>query len=272
MYNDGIATLAFAEGYGRSKFSAWKAPAQKALDLIEDAQRSNPSGKGSWGWRYESRRELERDAKGKDDSILHSADTSVSAWCASALRAGKVAGFKVKSESLAGAMDFCRFVTAADGKVGYMDAKTAGATVTGPFSDRFTYHPATMAAAGICIRMSTERSLDDLALKKAADWIRQDLPAVTPSHDSVDYYYWYYATAALSSIDGPECPQRTRKYWVPWRKAVLESLLSLQDHTAKACRNGGWIVYDRWGVYSGYGPLVDTALCVLTLESTVAGH
>jgi hypothetical protein len=120
--------------------------------------------------------------------------------------------------------------------------------------------------------MSTARLLDDPALKRAAELIRLDLPSVTQTRDSVDYYYWYYGTTALFAIDGPESPRKSGKYWVPWRKAVLEGALSLQDHTAKACRNGGWIECDRWGHYSGFGPLVGTTLCVLTLEVSTAGH
>ena len=49
-------------------------------------------------------------------------------------------------------------------------------------------------------------------------------------------------------------------------KAMVEAVLGLQDGAERACTRGGWIQSDRWGSYSGAGPLYDTALNVLTLE------
>jgi hypothetical protein len=47
---------------------------------------------------------------------------------------------------------------------------------------------------------------------------------------------------------------------------MVDAVTSLQDHTERACSNGGWILSDRWGNYSGVGPLYNTAMNVLTLE------
>jgi hypothetical protein len=47
---------------------------------------------------------------------------------------------------------------------------------------------------------------------------------------------------------------------------MVDCVLNLQDHTERACTNGGWIKSDRWASYSGTGPLFNTAMCILTLE------
>jgi hypothetical protein len=163
-------------------------------------------------------------------------------------------------------MDYCKFVTAEGGLVGYMDAKSAGATVSGPFSDQFTYHPSTMSALGICLRIFATHDGDDPFLSLAAKRIIQDLPTVSESHSSIDYYYWYCGSLALNQFDGPDSPRKTGKYWNPWNRAMVDAVISLQDHTPQACSNGGWILSDRWGNYSGTGPLFNTAMNVRTLE------
>jgi hypothetical protein len=85
---------------------------------------------------------------------------------------------------------------------------------------------------------------------------------------SIDYYYWYYATLALNQFDGPDSPRRgAGKYWEPWNKDLIASLISLQDQSKarNACSRGGWLESDRWGGHTGYA-LYNTSLNVLTLE------
>ena len=270
MYNEALATMAMTEAYGLTQNRYWKDPAQKGINLIQEAQRPNPTGQGFWGWRYESRKEIEESHQGTGDpdykQQLYMSDTSVTTWCVMALKSAQLSGLQVKQESMQGAMDYCKFVTADNGLVGYMDAKSAGATVTGPFSEQFTYHPSTMSALGMCLRIFATHNPDDPFLEQAAKKIVQDLPTVSKNHESLDYYYWYYGSLALNQLDGPDSPKKSGKYWNPWNKAMVDAVLALQDHTERACSNGGWIVSDRWGNYSGCGPLYNTALNVLTLE------
>jgi peroxiredoxin len=266
MYNEAIATMALAKSFELTRNRDWNEPAQKAIEFIEAAQRLNPSGEGLCGWRYESRNEIEA-RPGFQGPV---ADTSVTAWCVLALEAGRLAGLEVKPESMQGAMEFCRYVTADNGLVGYIDKKSAGATVSGPFDSQFKYHPTTMSALGMGIRIFATHDPNDPVLPLAAKRIVQDLPAVSEDHASIDYYYWHFASLALHQLDGPESPSKSGKYWNPWARAMVDSVLSLQDHTANACSNGGWILSDRWGNYSGAGPLYNTAMNVLTLETFYA--
>jgi hypothetical protein len=268
--------MAVTEAFGLTQARFWREPAQKALNFIQAAQRPNPQGTGLWGWRYSSRQEIEqfhRGAGSQDAEMLkelYDADTSVTGWCIMALKSGILSGLQVSDESLKGGIAFSNFVTqlGADGKptglVGYLDAKGAGAKVTGP-NDQYTYHPAVMSALGMCIRIFSEHNPDDPFLKVAADQVVKDLPTVSKDKLSLDYYYWYYASLALNQVDGPDAPKKTNKYWPAWNKAMVDAVLAIQDHTERACTNGGWMDMDRWAIDHG-GPLYTTAINVLTLE------
>jgi len=266
-YSEILATLAMTEAYGLTQNRYWRDPAQKGIDFLQNAQRPNPSGQGFWGWRYLPRQDIEDFRRGTGDEAykkeLFDSDTSVTAWAVMALKSAQISGLQVKQESMDGAMEFCKFVTADNGLVGYLDAKTAGATVQGT-NDHFIYHPTTMSALGMCIRIFAQRNPDDPFLDLAAKRIIADLPTISKDRLSIDYYYWYYASLALNQIDGPDSPRKSGKYWGPWNKAMVDAVLALQDQTDRACTSGGWIIGDRWA-YTG-GPLYGTAINVLTLE------
>jgi len=182
-----------------------------------------------------------------------------------ALKSGVLSGLAVNKENLEGGLAFAKFVTAENsGLVGYMDAKSAGATVTGK-DDQYIYHPATMSSLGMCIRIFSEHNPDDPVLDQSAKVIVKDLPTISKDKLSIDYYYWYYASLALNQIDGPDAPKKTNKYWGPWNKAMVDAVLELQDHAERSCTNGGWMELDRWAFEHG-GPLYTTAVNVLTLE------
>ena len=270
MYNEALACMAMCEAYGLTQTRYWKGPAQKSVDFIQNAQRPSPDGQGLWGWRYESRMEVEDFRRTGSDSAeykqqLHDSDTSVTAWCVMALKSAQLSGLEVKPESMAGAMKFCTWVTGADGLVGYTSPNTAGATVQGE-DDSFVYHPAVMSALGMCIRIFTQHDPDDPFLELAAKQVIKDLPKDNKDKKapSFDYYYWYYASLALNQLDGPDSPRKSGKYWGPWNKAMVETVLALQTSADRSCNNGGWIQQDRWA-HNG-GCIYTTAINILTLE------
>ncbi|MFN0242201.1 MAG: prenyltransferase/squalene oxidase repeat-containing protein [Planctomycetota bacterium] len=270
LYNEALATLAFAEAYGLSRNRYWKDRAQRAVDFLVRAQKSNPSGQGTWGWRYSSRAQIEQ-AHGSgtgDESYaaeLRDADTSVTAWAVMALKSAELAGLEVPRSALDGALAFVQWVTPEgdSGLVGYLDPKSAGSVVTGP-NDHFVYHTTTMSALGMCIRIFGAHDPEDPFLERAARRLVADLPAVGKDKLSIDYYYWYYGSLALNQLDGPTSLRRSGKYWPVWNAAMVETLLALQDDAPRACSRGGWLQPDRWS-YTG-GPIYATALNVLTLE------
>jgi beta-lactamase regulating signal transducer with metallopeptidase domain len=269
MYNEALACMALTEAFHLTQSSEWKEPAQKSLDFIAGAQRPSPFDDNClWGWRYAARQELERFNRGgaEDPNFkreLVDSDMSITGWCMMALNSGIRSGLTVGKAHIDGGVAFARWVTADNGLVGYIDPKGAGATVTGP-NDHYVYHPAVMSALGMCVRIFSAHDRADPFLDLGAQQIVKDLPTVSKDKLSIDYYYWHYASLALNQLDGPDAPKRTNKYWGPWNQAMVDAVLALQDHTERDCKNGGWMVPDRWS-YGG-GPLYTTALNVLTLE------
>ncbi len=255
MYNEALATMALAKAYALTHDERWRLAAQRGLEFVQRAQRPNPSGSGRWGWRYVPR-ECAREA-------LSDSDTSVTTWCVRALEAGVAAGLDVDDDSLAGALDYISFVTAENGRVGYLDPKAAGATVTGT-NDHFKYHSTVMSALGMCARLLIARNPNDSVLAASAKRIVEDLPTVSKDRLSVDYYYWHEGTLALDLFDGPDSGKKSSEYWTPWKTTLLDALLSTQNVEESSCHRGGWIILDRWS-YTG-GPVYTTAINVLTLE------
>jgi hypothetical protein len=182
-----------------------------------------------------------------------------------ALRSGSLAGLNVGREHFEGALAFTTFVTAENGTVGYINPKGAGAMVSGP-GDHYTYHPAGMSALGMLTRAHARNASDDFAQFRelASKQLVKDLPVITKDTLSIDYYYWYAGTLALSRFDPPNGAIPATRYWGPWRKAVTDAVLELQDKSSNPCASGGWMVADRWS--TGVGPIYTTALNVLTLE------
>ncbi|MCY2961544.1 MAG: terpene cyclase/mutase family protein [Planctomycetota bacterium] len=276
LYNEALAAMAVSEAYGLTQARPWREPAQRSLDFLQRAQRPSPTGVGLWGWRYASRMDIEQFHRGagsqdaEQSKDLYDADTSVTGWAVMALKSGQLSGLRVSPDALAGGLAFANHVTqlGADGRptglAGYLDAQGAGAKVTGP-NDQFVYHPASMAALGMCIRIFGNHDPEDPFLKPAAEQIVKDLPAVSKDGLSLDYYYWYYASLALNQVDGPDAPKRSGRYWPAWNKAMVDALLGLQSQEKRSCTSGGWMAPDRWSLDHG-GPLYATALNVLTLE------
>jgi len=276
LYNEALASMAVSEAYGLTQARFWREPAQRSLDFLQRAQRPSPTGNGLWGWRYASRMDIEQFHRGagsqdaEQQRELYDSDTSVTGWAIMALKSGQLSGLQVARESLAGGVAFANHVTqlGGDGKptglAGYLDAKGAGAKVTGP-NDEFVYHPTSMSALAMCIRIFADHDEDDPFLRPAAERIVKDLPTVSKDGLSVDYYYWYYASLALNQLDGPDAPKRTGRYWPAWNKAMTDAVLGLQSKEKRSCTSGGWMAPDRWSIDHG-GPLYATALNVLTLE------
>jgi hypothetical protein len=274
LYNEALATMALSEAYGMTGARYWREAAQRGVDFLQSAQRPSPTpdprGAQRWGWRYASRDDVEKEIGSATDTerlrLLYDADTSVTAWCVMALKSAELSKLAVDPASLAGALEFAKFVTADDGSVGYLDRASAGATLNGPYSEAFAYHPTTMCALGMCIRIFTAHDPNDPILERSANRIVADLPTVSKDTKSIDYYYWYYASLALNQLDGPDSPKKSGKYWAPWNKAMVDAVLALQDTSPRSCREGGWIMNDRWASASGAGAIYSTALSVLTLE------
>jgi len=272
LYNEALATMALCEAYGISRNLELRAPAQKGVDHLVSAQKLDQQG-SPWGWRYFSRKHLD-DAlaagsitRPEHDELVHDVDISCTTWAVLALQTARIASLSVPAEVLEGALAYSRTTIGKDGLVGYQNPLQAGKGIAGP-GDEFTYHAGTMSALSMVVRTFVAHEIKDPFLELAAKVIVKDLPTVSEDRHSIDYYYWHFATLALSQFDGPDSPRvGAGEYWRPWNKELITSILSLQTgKKAKGCGVGGWLDDDRWGGYTGHA-LYNTALNVLTLEA-----
>jgi hypothetical protein len=272
MYNEALAALALSEAYGMTNSRMWKEPAQKAINFLVNAQKPNPQNStGLWGWRYASKQDvIDRRDRGELDQNsfeveMRDADTSVTTWVVMALKSASLAGLEVPEDSMKGAQDFITYVTAKDGRVGYLMPDQAGADLGG-HGDQYKYHPAVMSALGMLTRTFVSHDIDDPVLELGAKWLVKDPPDIGKERLSIDYYYWYYGSLALNQFDGPDSPRKSQTYWNQWNERMKDCVLQLQDKNSEndVCTRGGWLTPDRWSL-SG-GPIYSTAINVLTLE------
>ena len=275
MYNEALATMALTEAYGLSRNRYFEDAAERGVRFLVNAQKRSPSDDGLWGWRYESKAELDAAlARGEIDDATYfveksNADISVTGWVIMALKSAAISGIEVPPEVLQGGLRYALAVTGENGLSGYVSRDSAGQKVSGP-GDHFAYHTGTMSALNMLVRTFVAHDLEDPFLEQAARHLVTDLPVISKDKLSIDYYYWYYGSLALNQFDGPDSPRNAvtsqQKYWGPWKKEMERALLSLQDDNQErnACSRGGWLVNDRWSQH-GHA-LYNTAINTLTLE------
>jgi hypothetical protein len=264
IYNEALATLALVEHYAATKDESERVPAQRAVDFLVHAQRPSPSGEGVWGWRYNSRMEIEQKFAAKEPSEqekreLYDSDVSITGWAAAALSSAVKAGLKVDPAALKGAAEFVRWCSARDGLVGYNDPRNAGLKVQGR-NDHYPYHPTCMSSIGLRLALESDAQAADDFVEPAAKRISMDAPTVSEDRLSIDYYYWLHGTLALASYDRARQP----RYFQAWGRSLKEALLGLQEQATQGCGSGGWLVPDRWSYAAG--PLYTTAMALLALE------
>ncbi|MCY2986444.1 MAG: terpene cyclase/mutase family protein [Planctomycetota bacterium] len=221
MYSHGLATLALCEAYGPTGDPAFGYAAQAAIDFIQKAQNQRTGG-----WRYTPGDE---------------GDTSVLGWQLEALQSGRLAGLKVKPESLEDAGKWLKSV--ASGEQGGKSAYTPG---SGPTP--------TMTAVGLLSRQILGAKPEDPALIEG----RQYLLANLPDRSGRNGYYWFFATQVLHHAGGPDADA--------WKRSVSQKLVASQCQDG--CAAGSWDPQkpsaDTWGTHGGR--LMVTSLSVLTLQ------
>jgi hypothetical protein len=249
MYSHAIATMALCEADGMTSDPALKAPAQKAMHFLEDAQ--DPAG---GGWRY---------------SPKTAGDLSVTGWVVMALETGKMAGLELanKGAALKKAETFLDSVETAPAKGGY------------------TYFPGgpgtpTMTAVGMLCRQYMGVSPRNADLLAGVDILK-----ATPPGKANNIYYEYYAAQVMHNLGGDdwdfwnEGPDGKDSH-----NGIRDLLVARQDTTlAKlgdttkipgatqplperlAHEDGSWEPDGAWGKDGG-GRIMYTSLSLLTLE------
>jgi hypothetical protein len=226
-YTHALAMMAVCEVYGMSGAALFKAPAQKAVAYLLNAQ--DPTG---GGWRYTSRQP---------------GDLSVTGWVLQALYAAQAAGLAVPPAALDAASKFvlsCE--TKEKGHFLYVPT-AAGESLSTP-------------AIGLLCRLQFGAKLDSEGVVAGVELLKK-----TPPGKSGDRYYEYYATRALFNVggdawkwwnEGPEGKDGLRDTLV---KAMDDGTARGKSHQA-----GSW--EPATGLSRDGGRLLATALALLTLQ------
>jgi hypothetical protein len=214
IYNHTIATVAMCEALWRTRNPRYRRSAQRALTFIAMAR--NPY----MAWRYEPR--------GGEN------DTAVTTWCVLALRAGRLAGLDVDPDGFEGARQWIDKMTDPTfGQVGY---NMPGGYSTRPvgLKDRFPPEKTqAMTAAGILCRITLgEDPRASELIRKGADLCLELPPEWNPDNGSIDMYYWYFGTRAMSGVGG--------KYWSRWSKHLYAAVVTNQHPEGSGARTGSW--------------------------------
>ncbi len=202
MYNHGFATLALAEGYGVVADPRLGPALRRAVELIVNAQKKNPTG----GWRYSP--------ESKD------ADSTVSGAQMVALLAARNAGLFVDEKVIQKGLDFMVKKCQADnGGFGYTSK-------SGPNAPR--------SAIG-CLTLALSKNKDTKAFAKARDYVLNQSEA---SQSHYRYYNLYYTSQAIfhsCNCKTGGCSCGGVNAWRTWNAKNIKRLKAAQVN-----ENGSW--------------------------------
>ncbi len=262
MFSHALATLAQAEA---ARWLADPAAAESARKGVEYLIAGRVPGKG---WRYEP----------KTDK----ADSAVTGWALIALWSARQAGIPVEEAAVAEARGFLDSLTDANyGRCGYLHVKDIGGKVVdgdlgvsrvarefgrgvevGNLNEAYADHEA-LSAEAMAARFLSGGDTKDVRFELTAKALVQDLPYWDTGKKSIDYYYWFFGTLALSLLEGAD-GLATGKYGKHWSKAASETISRNQDGEDAGCSHGSWAELERWSHAGGrpYG----AALNAITLQ------
>jgi hypothetical protein len=208
MHGHGYAAMFLAEVYGMTgdiadiDHETLKEKLSKAIQVIESSQVQNG------GWNY-------------DPSPSYD-EGSVTVTQVQALRAARNAGIKVKMQTIEKAVDYINKSTDANGQTRY--SLTSGGHTSFALS-----------AAGMSV-LNFLGAYDNPKIKKGLDSIVRSVPGGGANNANMGawggwyFYANYYATLATYQAGGP--------YWQKWWPSISKDLLSTQDKSSGAWRNG----------------------------------
>ena len=224
MYNHAYGTLALTEAYGLTRSPTLRGSAQSAVDFVLRAQ--NPY----LGWRYGIR---------DGDN-----DTSMTGLMVAVLRSAKLSGLTVDENAFAGALSWLDKMTEPEfGRVGYQQrggppARSMEAMARFPASKSESL---TAIATAARVFAGRNPATDEL-VGKGALLLAAKPPVWNADDGSIDLYYWYWGTLAMSQKGGPE--------WEGWRNHLVQTLPPHQRRDDAEVR-GSWDPVDPWGAEGG---------------------
>ena len=227
IYNHTIATLALAEYIlEANKAKELGGKLQRAVDFLAEARAENG------GWRYEP--------------AGNEADTSVTAWAVSALRAAEHAGARVPASTFEGARAWATQMTSErNGFIGY---NSRGGVAARPEGKQNTFPPEktqAMTAAGCVVYAITGET--PFAITKSMG----RLDCILPQRAYADMYYWTLGARAYVRLNG-DIPEH-------WSNALTEAVAALQKADGSIAPHGVW--------GPDGGTIYATAMCALALAA-----
>lgn len=230
-----FATLAVIEAYGLSdNYRPFRKPAQLGVDFLLGGRGAD----GGWGLRPGAR----------SDSLM----TAIALHVMGSAEAFQL-GAKVEHGDAA--WRWLDSVTNTEtGRPGFH--KRGQALVRPPDALAFPAEQTELlAAASLWGRLITRpKTPPDAAMQAAVATILKCPPRYEPKAGSVDFLYWYYATAALRRYGG--------EAWRAWAPAMTKVVLEHESQQADAA--GSWDPVDAWGTWGGR--VQSTALMVMVLQ------
>jgi len=237
LYSHAIAALALCEAYGMTRDPQLREPAQRAINFIVRGQDERLGG-----WRY---------------TPNASSDTSVTGWMMMALKSGELSGLAVSRATYAGIGKWMEIAQASPTQSWEYRYNPYAADTD---QQRHGRQPTqTMTAVGLLARLYLGWRRGRTEMKRGADVLASDPPAIGSLRDPRrDTYYWYYATQVMFHMGD----QR----WEQWNAQLNPILLSSQ--ISEGPDAGSWDplrpVPDRWGAHAGR--IYVTAMNLLSLE------
>lgn len=187
MYAQGQAAIVLCEAFAMTGDEDLRAPSQKAIDFIVQAQYTDG------GWRY------------TPTDRSQPSDTSVVGWQIMALQSARVAGLTVPERTFSRAYEYLDRVSLEGGAI-YSYQQHQGAS------------PVMTAEALLC-RIYMGWTREQLALGRGIEAFSTTFP---PSRDNPNIYYWYYATQTMHHYGGP----RWESWNLRMRDVLVESQIT----------------------------------------------
>jgi len=237
IYDHAIATYAMSEAYGLSTYKLIKQSTQSAVNYLESHR--NPYSV----WRYQPR---------DGDN-----DISVTAWCLLACTSARSWGLKVNEQALKLGANYLDLVATPDGRHGYMKGGERSARMPGKHAKDFPVDKSeALTAAGLyCRLLLGQDPAEQAIIHRAADLLVAQPPKWSATEGTIDLYYWFYGTAAMSRLGGDRM--------ATWNQHLGAAVASNQRRRGNA--RGSWDPIGVWGNVGGR--VASTALAVLALQS-----
>lgn len=222
-YNHGIATVALLKAYEHGRNPALKTALDRALAAI--VGRQTPEG----GWGY-----------------MQTSDTTpnlpLSAWQIQALRLAESLGWSEARAAVRRGLAWVESTRDADGFFGYRQARDfpeGSPTLTAMGSLVFLTDPVACASLSETGRSTLGKRLEQ---------------AVADRGQKMDYYRWYFLTAALKQVRRDSAEQLASRL----QKEIVERQVRTGPDT------GSWSMDDRWT--SAGGRVYATAMAAMSLQ------